>query len=32
MRGVLERVKGRGRRVGIEVLSKGIGGDWSVVT
>ena len=32
MRDVLEGVKRRGRRVGVEVLVKRVRGDWSVVT
>ena len=32
MRSVVEGVKRRGRRVGVEVLAKGVGGNWSVVT
>ena len=31
-RGVLERVKGRSRRAGVEVLVERVWGDWSVIT
>ena len=32
MRGNLIGIKGRSRRVGVEVLAKGVGGDGSVVS